>query len=312
MHTVGIDVANAWGSIMYSGHLYDAIRSVGILERRWPDMEMAKEVLGTSNFYVGGRPTSLAEFNKKFFLQMGGSVAVVSGSKACEGRKMPKIGDMMSKSGLRSFKGTVPVSKMFMGRYVDRGGWANWTLDNIARVISRSNYMAEGTLQEGTLMMAKIDEAEMASGMRFEGPYGPMPPGKQRPEELIKALVLALQREAVDLAFPYLHFHRVCWEMLRKVHKSCRLELLRSCGPGYIGNENQLAFVVGYIFMGATGAIGGISDPTLLVMAARAMGQVLSEGTGDAVLSVLRKGKGFRIKIEDSGSGEYGQITIGG
>lgn len=312
MHTIGVDAANAWGSIMFSGHLYDAIRSVGILEHRWPDMEIAKGFLGSSNFYVGEPPTSLKEFNKKFFLQMGGSVAAVSGTKASEGRKMPKIGDMMSKSGPRSFKGTVPVSRMFMGRYVDRIGRANWTLENIARAISRSNYMAEGTLQEGTLMMAKMNEAEMVSGMRFEGPNGPMPPGKQRPEELMKALVFALQSEAVELAFPYLHFHRVCWEMLRKVHESCRLELLRSCGPGYIGSENQLAFVVGYIFMGATGAIGGISDPTLLVMAAKAMGQVLSEGTGDVMLGVLMKGKGFRIKIEDSGSGGYGQITIGG
>lgn len=64
--------------------------------------------------------------------------------------------------------------------------------------------------------------------------------------------------------------------------------------------------------MSATGVFEGISNPTLLVEAARAMAEQLDKGPGGAMLTVLMKEKGFLFKMEDSGNGGDGRITIGG
>ncbi|MBE3043737.1 hypothetical protein IMZ48_14425 [Candidatus Bathyarchaeota archaeon] len=117
MHIVGIKVANTFGSIMYTCHLYHAALNGRLLVRRWDDMDTAESILGTSNFYVGSHPTTLDESSKKFILQMGASASVVNGAKAREGRKIYML-NMESRSGPRAFKGTVPVSTMFMDRYV--------------------------------------------------------------------------------------------------------------------------------------------------------------------------------------------------
>lgn len=57
-----------------------------------------------------------------------------------------------------------------------------------------------------------------------------------------------------------------------------------------------MPFIAGYILLGATGTIGGISDPTSLVKAARAMRVELGKSTGDAMLAVLTRKKGFRSR----------------
>ncbi|RYC82374.1 hypothetical protein BFJ63_vAg14724 [Fusarium oxysporum f. sp. narcissi] len=39
MCTFGIAITNAWGSITYSAHLYDAFRNEGLLNEHWTDMD---------------------------------------------------------------------------------------------------------------------------------------------------------------------------------------------------------------------------------------------------------------------------------
>ncbi|KAL2853954.1 hypothetical protein BJX68DRAFT_254001 [Aspergillus pseudodeflectus] len=57
---------------------------------------------------------------------------------------------------------------------------------------------------------------------------------------LLETLRNTVQSEALQFAFDYLALHRICWRMLREVRK-------------YIEEESQLPFVIGYIFMAASG-----------------------------------------------------------
>ena len=72
------------------------------------------------------------------------------------------------------------------------------------------------------------------------------------PLELLLALQLSIADEAPLLQFDYFAFHRVCWSVLRTVQRALHPKLLQYYEPGYLESENQLPFVVGYIFMTAS------------------------------------------------------------
>lgn len=79
---VGMAVNHTWGSVLYSAHLYDALRNEVPLDagRRWEDMDLIKILLGCENFYVGDAPKTRAEktraeYQSKFCLSIGVSAA---------------------------------------------------------------------------------------------------------------------------------------------------------------------------------------------------------------------------------------------
>lgn len=361
MHTAGVRVANIWGSIMYTCHLYHAYRSVRARAARlWPDMELCEAIFGTSNFYTGGRPKTLNQFTEEFFLQLGVTSKSMNKAKARGGCRIPRMSAIMASYDPYVLKDRDLVSKRFM----DYALYGCWTREAIETIMSLGDYTPEasecssefeftpegssGTLEGsddspeassdspkgardackdsrdapkgscGTPMLSHEDSRDASKGNTPEvshvkntsgtgkmgdsknedhsgNPTGQHPGTKPRPEELVKAFALALQHESVDIGFPLLHFHRVCWNMLRKVHDACRVDLFKACGPGYLDEEVDLPFVVGYIFMDAVGVHSGRPDPTMLVTAARVMDEELQkEGMGDAMISVLRKDKGLR------------------
>ncbi len=57
-HKAGVAFADAWGSVLYSGHLYHAIRLEGLIgpEDRWSDMDLAFKMQTTTGFFVGQPP----------------------------------------------------------------------------------------------------------------------------------------------------------------------------------------------------------------------------------------------------------------
>lgn len=72
VYDIGIAVANAWGSIAYAAHLYNALVTAKLLKSSWPDMDIALTLLGDSSVWVGGNRSQTAEDHfKKFCLQMG-------------------------------------------------------------------------------------------------------------------------------------------------------------------------------------------------------------------------------------------------
>lgn len=103
----GIAVANAWGSLVYSAHLYNALQSEGLLTKHWHDMQIALTLLGDSSFWVGGeRPRNADGYFRKFCLQMGVTASAFTNNPA-KGRHNTTIA---SRAGPRGIKEGIPVS----------------------------------------------------------------------------------------------------------------------------------------------------------------------------------------------------------
>jgi len=70
--------------------------------------------------------------------------------------------------------------------------------------------------------------------------------------DFLQDLANALNAETMEMSLDYLRLHRFCWMLLRNVNGACKPTLLETYGGGYLEKENQLPWVVGYIFMAAT------------------------------------------------------------
>ena len=71
----GITLANAWGSILYVAHLYNACRQGGYLkeEEVWPDMELVMDIHTREAMFSGRLPQTPEEWLKSMALMLGAS-----------------------------------------------------------------------------------------------------------------------------------------------------------------------------------------------------------------------------------------------
>ncbi|KAK9235391.1 hypothetical protein V1525DRAFT_271654 [Lipomyces kononenkoae] len=220
LYEVGIAVANAWGSITYCAHLYNALRQEKLIIS-WPDMDVVLTLLGDLNFWVGGeRPLTSEDYFKKFCLQMGVSAAAFM-NRSKHRRRIA----IASRAGPRGIKDGASVSSMFRGTAAN----VDWTAERIDDIVARSEYKYEGSSETGTLTMTQIDDpqelrerARMRHRKARAKAVGKMTEADRLdPEQLVEALVLTLNAETRKMAFPYLTMHRFAWMLLRAVKESC-------------------------------------------------------------------------------------------
>ncbi|KAK9350250.1 hypothetical protein V1523DRAFT_98130 [Lipomyces doorenjongii] len=298
---VGIAVANAWGSIAYCAHLYNALEQEKMLIGSWPDMDVVLALLGDRSFWVGGeRPRTAEDYYKIFCLQMGVSAATfMNASKRRRGIVLA------SRAGPRGIKDGAKVSSMFKLGAAD----VDWTAEQIDDIVARSEYKCEGSSETGTLTMTQIDDPqELSERTRMRRQKAKANAvGKKTvadsagfgPEQLVKALVLTLDAETLEMAFPYLTMHRFAWMLLRAVKESCDPVLKELYTPRYIEKENELPWVVGYVFMAAIGH-GRMPDYRPMKSAADALNNMIGGGAGRISIRVARKmGFGIQFEVEE-------------
>ncbi|KAI1453562.1 hypothetical protein F4805DRAFT_461664 [Annulohypoxylon moriforme] len=238
---IGIALANAWGSIAYSLHLYNALRSEKLLSGVWKDMDVVRSLLGDSSFFVGDAPENLGQAMKKFCLQMGTTMAAFTNKR--RGR-VP----LESRAGPRGIKDGAPVSCMFMDRYLRGTGQVDWKPEHVARIIDLGLWETEGSEEDGTLILGQVDDPkklkEKAKAKHKKGSEKT----NLSPDQLIRALMFALQGETLELSLPYISMHRECWSLLRAVRKHCDPLLRQLFTAAYMERESELCWVVGWIF----------------------------------------------------------------
>ncbi|TPX17773.1 uncharacterized protein E0L32_002874 [Thyridium curvatum] len=301
MYEIGITVANAWGSIQYTNHLYNALRQEKLLTTSWPDMEIVTSILGESNFFVGGAPDNIADYLRRFCLQMGVTVAAFTNRKK---RRSVSTKGLDSRAGPRGIKDGVPVSSMFKDRYVYSTGSVHWTPEHVDDIVARSEWEFEGAEEDGAVfaMERKDDGAireQKRAAQQAKKLSRPAAEGARMPlHMLVSRLALALQAETLEAAFPYLTLHRWCWRMLGAVRESCDPLLRELFTPAYMERESELPFVVGYIFMaaGPKGG-GGLGDHRLLERAAVTLNELAATGGGSMSIKFLQH-LGFGIQFE--------------
>ncbi|KAL1873478.1 hypothetical protein Daus18300_003841 [Diaporthe australafricana] len=278
-YEIGITVANAWGSIAYSHHLYNALQKEGLMQVSWQDMDIITAHLGESSFYMGVTAVAFGDPKKR----------------------RAGIG-LESEAGPRGIKSGAPVSTLFAERYVHSGSAVQWTADHVHDIVSHSEWEFESSAEEGGIINyvgEKIDDAqklkEIRQGKKNQNATGRRVP----PEKLIRSLAWALHSESLELAFPYLAVHRFCWKMLRAVKQECDPLLREKFSAAYVENETELPFVVGYIFMANSGAGGaGPPDDRLLRAAAKVLNP-FADTAGKFGMNLLGK-MGFNIEFEDA------------
>ncbi|KAM3525183.1 hypothetical protein NHJ13051_004140 [Beauveria bassiana] len=288
----GMAVADAWGSIQYAGHLYNALQSNGLLTDRWKDMDLAKVILGMESFYAGGdEPRTLADQFRKYCLQMGVSAAALS-------KNWRKGRALASKAGPRGLKVNAPVATMFKERYGhDRD--IVLTSEQVNRIIELSAFELETDEETGRTVLGQIgDETKLKEKqkLRHEIENGLKPSSRQPTKEtrislgqLTEMLANTLQAETIEFTFPYMTMHRWCWRLFRAVRDKCDSQLRQIIGPDYLENESQLTTLTGYIFMLACGAEGHVPNMGPMKAAAEALNGMLSAGTGEYIVEDILK-----------------------
>ncbi|KAK7959077.1 uncharacterized protein PG986_003931 [Apiospora aurea] len=294
-HEVGLTVADAWGSIQYCQHLYNALRKEKLVKGDWADMNVVYTILGKESFFIGGEaPATVADYFKKFCLQMGTSAAAMTG-------KRRKNTPLASNAGPRGLKSVAPVLSMFKARYVENTGQVDLTPEHVDQIIDMSLFEEEPG-QEGLFAQiedpAKRKEKQEQKPRRKKAVEG----GKMTTEQLIKPLMMALHAETLEFAFPYLHFHRWCWRLLRAVKETADGLLRQLYTPNYLERENQLPWVVGWIFMAASGLEGGgVSDRRPLQLAAEALNAMMDTGAGSFLIDkVMGDELGIPVAFEEA------------
>ncbi|KAJ4418944.1 hypothetical protein N0V85_001243 [Neurospora sp. IMI 360204] len=264
MYSIGLDVANAWGTIQYGTHLYSALQNEKLVDPQfWHDLEMAQALLPDSSFFPGGNaPKTRKKYLDTFILQMGAA-------------GVP-----------RGIKKGLPVSSIFVEKYLRRTE-VPWTPENIHDIVSRSGFEAKGELGKGNLLMWQIEEKDQKD---IEKKRALEVKGKKReeylrPDELIQAAVMALHAEVTEMSFPWLTLHKSCWEMMKLVKEKNHQRLSQIFGSGYLNDKSQMPFVIGYIFMTTCGECPGhLRTMDLMKQAAEAIKQYVTRGSGDLCL----------------------------
>ncbi|KAE8328063.1 hypothetical protein BDV39DRAFT_204464 [Aspergillus sergii] len=241
---------NAWGSLLYTYHFYNAARQEKLLQGEWLDMDL---IMGLQDGVFMGY------------------------SEFAYARDKRRISPQASTRGPRGLQGLAPVAQMFRARYCDGSGQTEWTRADIEKVVPKSKWTDDGNgLSESTqhLSLSWNGRKQQPSSYSTEGDTH----RQLNTVELLERLRNALQGETLELSFPYLALYRMCWLLLRRIDERCRQDLQNMFGFEYIEHENELPFVVGYILMVATETrqVGNLLKPRKSDQAA---GKLLAETT---------------------------------
>ncbi|KAF2279116.1 uncharacterized protein EI97DRAFT_440580 [Westerdykella ornata] len=284
MQELGLAFLNAWGSAKFAAQIYNAVRQEKFLTRSWQDMDLAITIHGDPAMFVGDRPKNTDDYFQRFALSMGYSAQnVAQGGKRKHSR--PIVSNRGPQGELKS-KDATPIA------YELRFGYSKFeskTVSDLEKVLAK---------------VLEIDyelDPEVVAGHKRHGK-------RHTTQEALTMICQSLASEDLALTFDHFRLHRQAWRLLRAIKDKVADDLRRIYGPGYLETENQLPFVVGYIFMTAveTKRLGALLLPKredivsskLLMKASEALEGMIDSGAGGLEIKILREKYGMEIEIE--------------
>ncbi|KAI0436203.1 hypothetical protein F4803DRAFT_557227 [Xylaria telfairii] len=185
----------------------------------------------------------------------------------------------------------------------------------VSQIIERSLFEQEDT-DDGSFAIGQIEDPKKLQEKKKlqhpsnEGRTTAAKSGNMPLEQLIRPLVYALHAESLEYTFPHLTMHRLCWRLLRTAKDSCGQVLRQLYAPAYLEKECQLAWLVGWILIAASGLNNGVSDRRPLQLAADAMNVMLDAEIGsiictDVLGKQLRMPVEFKFKLDDDDEEEF-------
>ncbi|KAF2733386.1 hypothetical protein EJ04DRAFT_513260 [Polyplosphaeria fusca] len=292
---LSITLANAWGSIMFCGHLYNALLQEKLLTKKWEDMMLCLMVQGHGNFFTGDPPRSPEQYLKHFGLALGASLASMTG-------RSRKGALTRSKRGPHSLKEKAAVLRTFRERYCERTPRFDLRAEDVESIIEHSNWEIELNEEDQAATLSKVSDPE---------------PGEKKAAlkkvtvaKMLGILRATMHAEMIELSFDYMLLHRFCWRLLRGLKEKFGDRLVQSYGNDYIEKEPQLPFIVGYIFMTATSTarFGGILKAKkktavvtsrLLTDAAEVVEGMIDAGAGKIVGTAMDRDFGVKYEVQE-------------
>lgn len=274
-HNLGICLEVAFGGILYSGHLYNALQREKLISQKWDDMELFYHLQGgRDKFFVGAAPADAADYHKQLCMVMGFSATNFTSANR---RNRGKL--QTNKAGPRHLNFQARVSILWTGKFRPNSARVNLAPEDVQAI---------------------LEVGQAASKKR---------PGSRQvtPTELITDLALALQKEVPELAADYFAMHRTCWSFLRLVRESVHEDMLKWTGPNYQEGDYQLPHLVGWIFQSVCGDEGegaGSRNPGvmptmgLLLKAARVFNEAERKLGKGWYESELKKMKNMKLMID--------------
>ncbi|KAL8898425.1 MAG: hypothetical protein Q9207_006703 [Kuettlingeria erythrocarpa] len=293
---IQVTFINAWGSLMYTAQLYHAVRQEKLLpdSKIWKDIELVISLQGSDKFFVGEPPKEPEDYLKRFMLSMGYSAALFANNRR-------KKAHAVSTKGPRQLMKLCAVGQLFAGRYCNNDAAVAWTTETMKPIIE-AKLDDDGDDEEGSKKSKKVKQSTSGALLRKPRRSGSSIPTT----DFLLDLANALHAEMIESSVDYLRIHRFSWMLLRSVNEACKPRLLEIYGGGYLEREDQLPFVVGYIFMSAsaTSQIAGLLIPKkegvevsnrLLMTAAQVIGEVMDSGAGAIETKMLEQKMGAMI-----------------
>ncbi|KAJ3053712.1 hypothetical protein HK097_003563 [Rhizophlyctis rosea] len=243
---VGLAMADSWGSILYTSHLYHAGIVAGELaEEAWKDMEWVMSIHGRERIFKGKVPKNAVEAMTSYHLMMGTSpVAMGARSGKKKGKKGGREADkgwMHSLHGPHGLEDASPVAKLFRGRFSGgrKPGATPLTVEVIGELLDglkKKDRTAVQSVVESTDVTVPLQN-------RWKSHH------TLSPLQLLQLLRASLQTETVVISFSYISLHTRSLRILRAIRDANHEYFLSKFGEGYLENESQLSNVVGWILM---------------------------------------------------------------
>ncbi|OAG04281.1 uncharacterized protein CC84DRAFT_1206013 [Paraphaeosphaeria sporulosa] len=284
MQEMGLALLNAWGSAKFTAQIYNAIRQEKFLTKSWQDMDLAIMIHGEPAMFVGDRPKNMDDYFQRFALSMG-----YSAQNFAQGGKRKHSRPIVSNKGPRGelkLKDAIPVA------YELRFGYSNFE----SKTVSDPEKVLAKVLEIDYELHPEVVDGHKRHGKRHTTP------------EALTMICQSLASEDLALTFDHFRLHRQAWRLLRAIKDNVADDLRRIYGPGYLETENQLPFVVGYIFMTAvkTKKLGALLLPKkedivsskLLMKASEALEGMIDSGAGGLEIKILREKYGMEIEVE--------------
>jgi len=307
---MGVTFANAWGSILFTSHLYNAVRQERLLLKSWKDMELLIVMQSPERIFVGDRPNGLQNYLKRFLLGMGYSATAFASNRR-RNVAMPSV------RRARSLEELGEVGALFAGRYCNNDPEVAWTSESITPIIeSKMDYDSDDEdFETDSSTQSKADSAQKKPTRVKQSATGALLKKPIRDKasiptlDFLSDLANSLHAEALEVSIDYLGLHRSCWMLLRRVNEACKPKLLEMYGPGYLPKEHHLPFMIGYIFMTATNTSqvadlllprrghGEVSS-RLLQTAAECIEGMIDSGAGAVEIKMLEVTLGYEIRMD--------------
>ncbi|EXJ93620.1 hypothetical protein A1O1_02012 [Capronia coronata CBS 617.96] len=202
-YQAGIVFCNAWGSVLFSAHLYNAVWQEKMLDKAWKDMELLYGIQDTEHMFAGDRPTSSDQYFRRFCLAMG-----YSATNFAPNRRKNQAGPAASPAGPRTLLEQAPVSRMFMPRYSHGAERTDMTPNDIEKILDKSNWLEVDDDEEdsdGERVKVTL-ERQTKPGQKSQLKNKWNTKHQLTIPQLLQSLRISLQTETFEFSFDYFMF----------------------------------------------------------------------------------------------------------